>query len=599
MQKTLLLYLGIVLIWGTTWLPVKLQLGVVDPAVSVAYRFWLAAALLFAWCGIRRLPLRFSLRQHAGIALLGLFFFSTNFVLIYHGSSFLPSGLVAVVFSMMVVMNIGNGAVFLGRRLDRRVALGAAFGLAGMTVTFWTDIAAFDPGAGASLGLLLCLLGTYSASLGNIMSAKNQMAGLPVLQANAWGMAYGAAAVSLYVLLSGTPVAFDPSPVYAASLLYLAVVGSIFGFGCYLTLLGRIGPERAAYSAVLYPLVALGISTIAEDYHWTPRVFAGMGLILAGNLLVLVPGRLMRRLAPLAVLLLVLAVPAAPHAQTAQIGGEAPRYTDRALSATPLDAAIRIRHWAPGLNDGYVPQGLTFARGTLFVGAYKSTDTKIGRGPARVFAVDPQGGAVIGGFDLPPAIGHADGLAATPDGGLLYVADNSRALFAFDLPRSLQAGRAVPVGEPRRLAEGGGQPGSNLLAFDGENLWFGRFQRDGQALIFAASPAKIFTGSKTPLTEAETAHRIPLPLLAQGASFDAQGRLWISSSNGRGGRLYRLNRQDGRIEAEYPAMAGLEDLARGPGGLLWAVGEAGSQRWSGWPTFFPLLFAFDPAALQQ
>lgn len=599
MQKTLLLYIGIVLIWGTTWLPVKMQLGLVPPAVSGAYRFWLASGLLFGWCLLRGLPLRFGWRQHAGFALLGLCFFSTNFVLIYHGSAYLPSGLVAVVFSMMVVMNIGNAALFLGRRIDRRVALGAVFGLAGIGVTFWPDIAAFDPQSGAALGLLLCLAGTYFASLGNIASAKNQLAGLPILQANAWGMGYGASAVTLYALVSGQPFLFDPAPAYVGSLLYLAIVGSILGFGCYLTLLGRIGPERAAYSSVLFPIVALGISAVAEDYHWTPRVFAGMALILIGNLLVLVPAALLRRLLPAAAAGLFLLPAMSARAQTAAPGGEAPHYSDRALSATPLDAAIRIRHWAPGLNDGYVPQGLTFARGTLFIGAYRSTDAKINRGPARVFAVDPQGGAVIGGFDLPAAIGHADGLAATPDGSLLYLADNSRALFAFDLPRSLQAGRAVPVGEPRRPAGGGHQPGSNLLAFDGTLLWFGRFQRDGQAQLFAADPAKIFTGSQAPLTEAETARRIPLPLLAQGATFDAAGQLWISTSNGSGGRLYRLDAQSGRIAAEYPAVAGLEDLARGPGGLLWAIDEAGSQRWNGWKTFFPLLFAFDPSALQQ
>lgn len=282
-----------------------------------------------------------------------------------------------------------------------------------------------------------------------------------------------------------------------------------------------------------------------------------------------------------------------------QIGGEAPRYAERPLSATPLDAAIRLRHWAPGLNDGYVPQGLTMARGTLFVGAYRSTDTKINRGPAKVFAVDPQNGAVIGGFELPAAIGHADGLAATPDGDLLYVADNSRQLFAFDLGRSLQAGRAVAAGAPRKLAEGGGQPGSNLLAFDGTYLWFGRFRRDGAADIYAAEPSRIFTGSKTPLTAAETARHLPIPAFAQGASFDAAGQLWISASNGKGGHLYRLDARDGRVLATYAAMAGIEDLAHDAQGRLWAVAEAGSPRWHGWATFFPLLFAIDPAALPQ
>lgn len=298
MQKTLLLYAGIVLIWGATWLPVKLQLGLVPPSVSVAYRFWLAAAILFAWCLARGLSLRFDRRQHGAIAAMGVTLFCTNFVFIYHGSQYLPSGLVAIVFSMIVLMNMVNGALFFRRSIDRRVAIGAVFGLIGICTTFWEDILAFDAASGASLGLLLCLIGTYSASLGNMLSAKNQMNGLPILQSNAWGMAYGAAAISAYVLATGQEWRFDASPVYVGSLLYLAVIGSILGFGTYLTLLGRIGPERAAYSSLLYPIVALGISTFAEDYHWTPRVFAGLGLILFGNLLVLVPRRFFHRQQP-------------------------------------------------------------------------------------------------------------------------------------------------------------------------------------------------------------------------------------------------------------------------------------------------------------
>lgn len=279
------------------------------------------------------------------------------------------------------------------------------------------------------------------------------------------------------------------------------------------------------------------------------------------------------------------------------IGGEAPNYTERPLSATPLDHAIRQRHWVPGLNQGYVPQGLTYARGTLFLGAYHSTEPQTNRGPAKIFAIDPESGAVIGGFDLPAGIGHADGLAATPDGGLLYLADNGRALYAFDLPRSLQAGVAVAVGE--RKLEKDPALGSNFLSFDGRLLWFGRYSRDDAAArLIAADPATLFGGSTKPFRAAEAVRSLPLPFHAQGAVFDVQGHLWLSASNDRMGKLYRIDAQTGGILAEYKAMAGLEDLARGDNGLLWAAGEAGSQRWNNWAVFNPLLFSFDPALLR-
>ena len=133
----------------------------------------------------------------------------------------------------------------------------------------------------------MCLVATWFASLGNILSARNQKNGIPVIQTNAWGMAYGAAILAVYALFSGAAFNYEYTTEYTVSLIYLSIFGSVLAFGCYLTLIGRIGADKGAYAAVLFPVIALGISTVFEDYQWTLRALFGFALVLLGNYLVL------------------------------------------------------------------------------------------------------------------------------------------------------------------------------------------------------------------------------------------------------------------------------------------------------------------------
>ncbi len=285
------LYALTVLIWGTSWLAIKFQLGVVAPEVSVVYRFALAAAIMLGYCLLARRRMAFSPADHGFMALQGGFLFSTNYFLIYLGSQYLTTGLVAVAFSTIVVMNIiGNGLLF-RTALRPRVVAGAALGLAGITLVFWPEVAAFDLSRAGTLGLLLSLAGTASASLGMLTSAWNQSRRrLPVIESNAFGMLYGGFFVTLLTLLRGSPFAFDPAWPYVLSLLYLAVFATVVGFWSYLTLLGRIGADRAAYATVLFPVVALALSTWFEGFQWTLLAALGVALVLLGNVLILTKG---------------------------------------------------------------------------------------------------------------------------------------------------------------------------------------------------------------------------------------------------------------------------------------------------------------------
>ena len=292
-------YLAVVLIWGTTWIMISFQIGVVPPEVSVAYRFAIASASMFAWAGLRGLPLRFAWRDHVFIALQGALIFSTNFVLFYLAALDLATGLLAVVFSTASIMTLLVNALWQRRPPPVRTLLGAALGSCGIALVFWPEIAAFSLSSGAGLGLLLSLGGTLSFSLGGLVAARNQAVGLSVRGTTAWAMAYGTGLLSLFVVLRGARFSFDPAFPYIGSLLYLAVFGSVIAFACYFALLGRIGPERSAYATVLFPIVALVISTLFEGYHWTALALVGVGMTLAGNLLVLTRPRLrLRRLGP-------------------------------------------------------------------------------------------------------------------------------------------------------------------------------------------------------------------------------------------------------------------------------------------------------------
>jgi len=282
-----LFYTITILIWGSTWLGIKFQLGNVEPALSVAYRFALAALILFVWCLFRRLPMRFSKGDHLYIAIQGVFLFAFNYLLFYLAELQITSGLAAVVFSTIVVMNLLNGRLFLGTTIELKVLFGGALGMFGLVLLFWPEMAAVNFSGPVIVGMLLSFAATYLASLGNIISARNQHRKLPVVQTNAYGMAYGSLCMVLVVMVSGAPITIDLTAPYLLSLAYLALFGSVIAFGCYLSLVGRIGPGRAAYATLLFPVVALALSTIWEDYHWSLSGVCGILLILCGNYLAL------------------------------------------------------------------------------------------------------------------------------------------------------------------------------------------------------------------------------------------------------------------------------------------------------------------------
>jgi drug/metabolite transporter (DMT)-like permease len=280
----LLLYSMVVFGWSTSWLPLKWQLGVVAPEVSLLWRFVIAATVMFVISIYLRQSLMFNWRTHLRLALLGLCIFSTNFAFFYHGGKGVASGLLAVVFSSASLVNVLMIAV-LGRSRPRIAHLLAAMvGLTGVVCLFWPELQLSNT---ALTSLALCLIGTLFFCTGNMVSAACQKRGIPIFASASWGMLYGACYLALFSFISNHEFIIEPTAKYVLGLVWLALVSSVMTFAAYLSLIGRIGPSRAGYATVIFPVFALLISTVFESYTWSSLAFIGLGLVIFGNVIML------------------------------------------------------------------------------------------------------------------------------------------------------------------------------------------------------------------------------------------------------------------------------------------------------------------------
>lgn len=281
------LFFACVAVWGTTWIAITFQIERTAPEVGVALRFTLAAAVVLAWCAIRRLPLRLPLREHLWLVLLGALGFCLSYLLIYHSQRFIVSGLVAVGYSAAPLVNMVLARVFFGTRMSARVAAGGLCGLAGIALIFQLEFARLASGAPPALGALLTAAAVLASCLSNMVIASQQARGVRGWPPLGFAMSYGAAGSWLAVVLLGVPLEVNWSWSFAGALLYLALAGSVLAFGAYYALIGRIGAARAAYVGVMSTIVALLVSALFEGYEWRITTAAGIALAVTGNVLAL------------------------------------------------------------------------------------------------------------------------------------------------------------------------------------------------------------------------------------------------------------------------------------------------------------------------
>ncbi len=281
-RAAVLVPFGIVtLIWGSTWLVIRDQLGLVPPSWSVTYRFLIAGLVLGGYALATGERVRLDARGWAFAAAIGLTQFVMNFNFVYRAEQFITSGLVAVMFGLLLVPNALLGRTFTGQRLGRQLILGSAVAMLGTGLLFLHEVRSDPHGPMRVLtGVGFTLMGILSASSANVMQATDTAKRYPILSTLAVAMLLGAGMDALFALATVGPPVFDWRWSYVGGILYLAVLASALAFPLYFGVIRAIGPAKAAYSSVMSPVIAMLLSTVFEAYVWTP--FAALGGALAG-----------------------------------------------------------------------------------------------------------------------------------------------------------------------------------------------------------------------------------------------------------------------------------------------------------------------------
>ncbi len=288
---TLILYVATVVVWGTTWIMMKYQLGEVAPAASLTYRYLAAGALIVSGAALVGKRVRLTRTEHLWCAAQGACMFSINYWLTYLAAAHLTTGIVSVFFAGAAAVTMVMSSALHRRLPARRAVVGACLGIAGIALVFWPEIESMAPGgpelwAGAVVTVSVCMF-----SAGGLIGARNLAVGQPRYATIGWGMVYGGVIMAALTMARGEPFGFSWTPAYLWSLLWLTLLGSGAVFVLYFAVIERIGAEKASYATVMFPLVALIVSTFAEGYTWPGLALIGVPLALIGNGLVLWQGR--------------------------------------------------------------------------------------------------------------------------------------------------------------------------------------------------------------------------------------------------------------------------------------------------------------------
>jgi drug/metabolite transporter (DMT)-like permease len=286
-MRNLFLFISTLICWSPTWYLIKFQFGVVDPLISIFYRFFIASIIVFIFLILSKKKMSFNLHQHLSFLLLGVTLFSLNYIFSYLANTYLISGIVAIAFSTILIMNILGERIYFKIKSSKETLFAAGFGIIGILIIFGKELLNFKLEDKTNIGIILSFVATFWASTGNLIHQKNSKDKIPFIQSIAYGMLYGSIFTLIVAKFRGAEIIFDNSISYILSFLYLSIVGSVVAFYLYLKLLENIGSARAGYIGVIMPIVALIVSTIFEGLQWTNNLIFGLPVLIFGCVLIL------------------------------------------------------------------------------------------------------------------------------------------------------------------------------------------------------------------------------------------------------------------------------------------------------------------------
>ena len=286
-MRNLVLFISTLICWSPTWYLIKFQFGVVDPLISIFYRFFIASIIVFIFLILSNKKMSFNLHQHLSFLLLGVTLFSLNYIFFYLANTYLISGIVTIAFSTILIMNILGERIYFKIKSSKETLFAAGFGIFGILIIFGNELLNFRLEDKTHIGIILSFIATFWASTGNLVHQKNSKDEIPFIQSIAYGMLYGSLFTLIVAKFRGAEIIFDNSISYILSFLYLSIIGSVVAFYLYLKLLENIGSARAGYIGVIMPIIALIISTIFEGLEWTNNLIFGLPVLIFGCVLIL------------------------------------------------------------------------------------------------------------------------------------------------------------------------------------------------------------------------------------------------------------------------------------------------------------------------